>query len=74
MTAEIFGMRSHGVLLGFVFFADTIGGATGPVLAGFIFDVTNSYNLAFLLCAVSGVINLILVLLLRPIRGLTRNI
>lgn len=73
MVAEIFGMRVHGVLLGFVFFADTIGGATGPVLAGLIFDVTNSYNLAFLLCAVIGVVDLILVLLLRPVRGLPGN-
>ncbi len=72
-VAEIFGMRSHGVLLGFVFFADTIGGAISPIIAGYIFDVTYSYDTAFLLCAVIGVINLILILLLRPIRGLTRN-
>lgn len=74
MVAEIFGMRSHGVLLGFVFFVDTIGGAISPILTGFIFDVTHSYYPAFLLCATIGVINLILVLLLRPIRGLTKNI
>jgi len=73
MVAEMFGMRTHGVLLGFVFFADTIGGAIAPVLAGYIFDVTGSYNLAFLLCAVIGVVDLILVLLLRPIRGLPGN-
>ena len=73
MVAEIFGMRTHGVLLGFVFFADTIGGAIAPVLAGYIFDVTSSYNLAFLLCTVIGVVDLILVLLLRPIRGLPGN-
>lgn len=73
-TAEIFGMHSHGVILGFVFFADTIGGAVGPFLAGYTFDVTGSYHLAFSLCAAIGVVDLILVLLLRPIRGLPQNI
>jgi len=72
-TAEIFGMRSHGGILGFVFFADTIGGAIGPFLAGYIFDVTGSYSLDFSLCAAIGVIDLILVLLLRPIRSPARN-
>ena len=72
-TAEIFGMRSHGSLLGFVFFADTIGGAIGPVLAGYIFDATNSYYLAFLICAMIGMINLTLVLLLKPIKYAPEN-
>jgi len=72
-TAEIFGMRSHGTLLGFVFFADTIGGAIGPFLAGYIFDATGSYNIAFSLCAAVGVINFILILILSPIRGLAKE-
>jgi MFS family permease len=70
IVANVFGMRSHGVILGLVFFVDTIGGATGPFLAGYIFDVTRNYSPAFLICAILGVINLIAILLVRPLRGL----
>ena len=69
IVANIFGMRSHGVILGLVFFFDTLGGATGPFLAGYLFDVTRSYRLAFLFCAVLSVINLITILLLNPLKS-----
>jgi len=67
MVAGIFGMRSHGTILGLVFFADTVGGATGPFLAGYLFDVTRNYHVAFLLCAILGTANLAAILLLRPL-------
>jgi predicted MFS family arabinose efflux permease len=69
IVANVFGMRSHGVILGLVFFCDTVGGAMGPFLAGYIFDVTSSYRLALLLCTILGVINLIAILLLRPLKS-----
>lgn len=68
ITAEIFGMCSHGTLLGFIFFCDTIGSGIGPIIAGHIFDITGSYTQAFILCTIVGAINLILVMLLKPIR------
>ena len=73
MVAKIFGMRSHGVLLGFVFFADTIGGAISPVVAGYIFDAMGGYYLAFVLAVVIGAVNLTLVWLLKPIRSVPTN-
>jgi MFS family permease len=72
MVAHIFGMRSHGTILGLVFFCDTVGGATGPFLAGYLFDVTRNYHVAFLLCAILGTANVIAVLLLRPLKDLKR--
>ena len=69
MVANVFGMRSHGTILGLVFCCDTIGGATGPFLAGYIFDVTRNYNFAFLLCAILGIVNLAAILLLRPLKS-----
>ena len=66
IVAELFGLSSHGVILGSLAVGATIGGAIGPVLAGRIFDVTGSYNLAFLICAVTSIIALALVLLLTP--------
>ncbi len=73
IVANVFGMRSHGVILGLVFFSDTVGGAIGPFLAGYIFDVTNSYRLAFLICAILGVISLVAILLIRPLKSLQRS-
>ena len=70
MTAHIFGMRSHGAILGMVFTGDTLGGALGPILAGFIFDQMQSYTLVFQMCALISVINLIVILSLRPIKQL----
>ncbi len=64
IIAEIFGMKSHGVLLGISNAAFTIGGVIGPVLAGYIYDVTSSYQIGFLICALMIVISLIMVLLL----------
>jgi MFS family permease len=67
-VATTFGMRSHGAILGLVFFCDTLGGAVGPFLAGYIYDVTRGYDLAFLLCAILGIINLAAILFLRPLK------
>ncbi len=68
MPAELFGLRSHGVILGFIMFGAEIGEAIGPVLAGRIFDITSSYQLAFLISAAVAIIGSIMTLLLRPIR------
>jgi MFS family permease len=72
MTAQIFGMRSHGTILGMVFTGDTLGGTLGPILAGFIFDQTRSYVLALEICAAITVINFAMVLLLKPVKQAER--
>ena len=69
LVAELFGMRSHGVIFGSIVFVVTIGGAVGPVMAGRIFDVSGSYNSAFLICSALSATSLILALFLRPTRG-----
>jgi len=66
MIAELFGLGSLGVLLGIVNAGGAIGEATGPVLTGGIFDITGSYQWAFLICAALSVIGIILSTLLRP--------
>ncbi|MBA7576222.1 hypothetical protein ES708_18061 [subsurface metagenome] len=65
LVAELFGLRSHGMIFGAITFSITIGGAIGPVLAGYIFDVTGSYNLAVIICIVLILVAWILTLLLR---------
>ena len=66
IVAELFGLSSHGVILGVIAFGFTSGGAIGPVLAGHIYDVTGSYQLAFLIYAAVSILAIILAILLRP--------
>lgn len=65
--AEYFGLRAHGLTFGFVLFFGTLGGATGPLLAGRIFDYTGSYLIAFNTLAVLAGLGLLLVLTLTPL-------
>ena len=67
LIAELFGLKSHGAILGAVIFGGAIGGAIGPVLAGWIFDMTQSYQIAFSICTAFSVAALVLALLLRNI-------
>ena len=63
-VAGYFGLRAHGAIFGVVLFCGTIGGSIGPILAGRIFDVTGSYQLAFSLLAAMAGLGLILALTL----------
>jgi MFS family permease len=60
LVADLFGLRSHGLLLGIVSCGFTIGGGIGPFMAGYIFDVLQTYQLAFLLCGMLSAIALFL--------------
>jgi MFS family permease len=67
LIAKLFGTKSHGLLFGIVIFCSTIGGAIGPFMAGYIFDITLSYKIVFLILAVLCIIALILTISLNPI-------
>ena len=70
-VAEFFGTRAHGAIFGGIVFFGTIGAAIGPIMAGRIFDVTDSYALAFISLAVMSALGLALVISLpsrRPVQ------
>jgi MFS family permease len=67
IVADLFGMRSHGVILGVIVSTITLGSAIGPVMAGAIYDTSRSYNVAFIVCVVFAITGIILSLLLRPV-------
>ncbi|MFC2070131.1 MFS transporter [Chloroflexota bacterium] len=70
IVADLFGMSSHGAILGVLVSIITIGAAVGPVMAGGIYDATESYYPAFLVCIGFSIIGLILTLFLKPlVRG-----
>ena len=49
LVADLFGLRFLSTIAGTAGAAWTMGGALSPFVAGYIFDVTGSYQLAFLL-------------------------
>lgn len=63
-VAEYFGTRAHGAAFGAIVFFGTIGGATGPILAGRFFDTSGSYAPAFTALAVFAALGFALVLTL----------
>ncbi len=67
--AGLFGQRSLGVILGIINFVGNIGGTIGPVLAGRIFDVFGSYQLAFSIYAALCVVSIALAMVLKPIQA-----
>jgi MFS family permease len=67
ISVELFGLGYIGLIIGVFTFSTTIGEATGPAVAGGIFDTTGSYQLAFLICTALSVITIILASLVKPI-------
>jgi MFS family permease len=65
IVAWLFGLASHGIILGAFAFAFTIGAAVGPWLFGYIFDTTGSYQIAFYVAGTLSVVAIILTLFLK---------
>ncbi|MBN1190822.1 MAG: MFS transporter [Dehalococcoidales bacterium] len=66
VAAELYGLMSLGVITGIFSFSFLIGGGAGPVLAGFIYDISLNYQPAFVLCLVLAALALTASLALKP--------
>jgi predicted MFS family arabinose efflux permease len=62
----LFGLKSNALILSLIDFGLTLGAAVGPVIAGYTFDITVSYQLAFVVTAVISVIALLLSIFVKP--------
>jgi MFS family permease len=71
-VAEFFGIKSHGALFGIAMFSGTLGGAIGPFVAGYIFDMTAGYVAAIWICTLVAALGCGLILLLKP-AGVTQT-
>jgi MFS transporter, OFA family, oxalate/formate antiporter len=69
IIVDLFGIKSHGAILGTITFGFACGGALGPFLTGYMFDLTGNYGLAFLVCAIIASIGLISCAIIRPINN-----
>ncbi len=73
ITASLFGLKEHGVIFGAVGIGFTAGSGLGPIIAGHIFDINGTYQPAFLICAILGLVGFILTLFLKPVRKLSNG-
>jgi len=69
VASELYGLLSLGAIAAIFAFAQDIGGAVGPYLAGYMFDVTASYHWAFIICALVALTALIISTILTPPRN-----
>ncbi len=65
IVAEFFGIRTHGSLFGIVIFFGTVGGALGPLVTGYFFDINHNYLFAFRLILIVSCLAFLLLLILR---------
>ncbi len=68
LIAWLFGLRSHGLIFGVFGLGFTVGASVGPLLTGYIFDLTLNYQAAFWVCGAVSIVGLILSTVLRPPR------
>lgn len=69
LQADIFGMKAFGAIQGLMFTIATLGALIGPVWAGWMYDQTESYRLAFVVLAAAGFLAVPLILTLRRPAG-----
>lgn len=69
VPAELFGLRNLGIISGAFLLMGTMGGSIGSPLAGYIFDVSKDYRIAFGVSAAIGVIAVVLSLILLRDKG-----
>jgi MFS family permease len=68
IVAELFGLKSNGVILGVNFFIFTLGNSMGAFTGGLVFDATGNYEWSFLICTLLGVTGIIMAISLSLIR------
>jgi sugar phosphate permease len=66
IIAEYFGRRSYATIQGFRSFIQTAGIVVGPIISGYVFDTTGSYEKAFLGFSGATIASMVLVLLAKP--------
>jgi len=65
VAVDTFGVRNVGTMIGALDVGFALGSAFGPVIGGYVFDMTNSYAMSFIISAVLMVLTAILIMLIR---------
>jgi MFS family permease len=70
LVATLFGLQSHGIIMGTVNNGFTVGATLGPFVSGALFDKMGDYEAAFLSNAFLSFMGLMLSILLKPKKAL----
>jgi len=70
IVAELFGLRSHGSILGTIGFSIGMGSAIGPLFTGYCYDVLGSYLVPFLTCGAVAAACGLLISLVQPLAAI----
>ena len=64
-----FGLVAYGAIFGMISVTQNIGAATGPLLAGYIYDTMGTYNWAFIILGASYAVSMLSMLAVRRPRS-----
>ena len=65
LRGEYFGRRYFGTIMGLMDLVQMFGVVLGPVFAGWVYDATGSYRLAFIVFAVTAAVATMLMIIAR---------
>ena len=66
LIADYFGRRSYATIQGFRSTIQMLGIIAGPIISGYVFDTTGSYEYAFLGFSAAAVVSMVLVFMAKP--------
>jgi MFS family permease len=69
VAADCFGLAALGKLLAMIIMADSVGQTFGGVMAGYIFDTRHSYDLAWAVITIGGILGALAVYLISADRA-----
>ena len=66
LNSKFFGIGSAGKIFGILFFGAMLGGAAGAPIAGYVYDITNTYSVAFFIGGILILTASILSIIIKP--------
>lgn len=66
IRADYFGRKSFGVISGLIATITTVGTVSGPIFAGFVYDVAHSYYWAFMTFSAAYLLGAVILFFARP--------
>ena len=68
IIATMFGLSSHGLILGALGIGHTLGAAVGTLLGGYFYDISGGYQLTFMICGIASIMGLVSNIALKPVK------
>ena len=73
LTSVNFGLLAYGTIYGALNAFQSISAATSPILSGYLFDKTGTYETAFIITAIAVVLGIPTILAIRRPKGYARQ-